>query len=230
VANAPGLAVRSMRADPVPVQVIPNGVDTEFFRPAVDAPTASDDEPLRFLAVGRLTEQKNLGFALDAMKRLRSRTTRPFLLEVVGDGPSRTELVGQAAGLGIGERILWHPWCDQTRLRAMYQNAHCFLNPSLYEGMPNTVLEAMACALPVIASDIEGNRDLVRDGETGILVPLGDVGRLSEALYAAMRSPQRSRAMGVEGRRRVAGQFSWGRSARRYAALLASAASEARGA
>jgi glycosyltransferase involved in cell wall biosynthesis len=225
VANAPALAELSMRADPIPVQMVPNGVDAEYFAPAADKPMGA--QPFRFLFVGRLREQKNLRFVLEAMKQLAELTPQEFVLDIVGDGPQREEMLRHAGDLGVSDRLLWHGWVGKERLRSLYRSADCFLNPSLYEGMPNTVLEAMACALPVIASDIGGNRDLVIHGRTGFLTPPGKIRQFTEVLRAVAENPPMAREMGAAGRARVVAEFTWRQVARRYADLLQPATSRA---
>ena len=166
VANAPGLAALSYRTDPFPVKVIPNGVDVDFFRPAPQFPVSRP--VFSFLFVGRFQPQKNLFFLLDRFNELQQASRRPFTLHLVGDGPMRASLQQYAARLGLQDRLIWHGWLDKESLRRVYQTADCFINPSLYEGMPNTVLEAMASGLPVVASRIPGNADLVKPRGNGV--------------------------------------------------------------
>jgi glycosyltransferase involved in cell wall biosynthesis len=154
VANSKGLAAASERADPFPVQVIPNGVDTEFFRP----PTKRPDGPFTFLFVGRFQPQKNLKVVIDAFAD--AFAGRDVHLRLVGDGPLKSDLVRQVQQCGIEHQVEFLPWQDKQGLLSQYQSAHCLINYSLYEGMPNVVLEAMACGLPVILSDIMGHQEL----------------------------------------------------------------------
>lgn len=165
VANSRGLADLSEKADPFKVRVIPNGVDTDFFRP----PENKREGIFRFLFAGRFQPQKNLFFLLEQIAALSKETEKPFELHMVGDGPQRDNLKKYADELGISDRITWHGWVEKSDLRKIYQEADCFLNPSLYEGLPNTVLEAMSCGLPVIASKVAGNEELVKDGVNGWL-------------------------------------------------------------
>jgi glycosyltransferase involved in cell wall biosynthesis len=123
--------------------------------------------------------------------------------------------------LNLTAAVTLHGWQeDKNRLRDLYQEAHVAVNPSHYEGMPNVVLEAMACGLPVVASDVPGNDSLVRPGETGYLFKPGD----GDALCAALREVREKRAfahnLGRNGRRRVETGYSWDQVARSYAALF----------
>ena len=173
VANSDGLRKMAEIADPFPVRVIPNGVDTEFFIPAHSRP-ARNESVLRILFVGRFQQQKNLPFLFRQVAQL---PTTTFELHLVGDGPDRKHLEGLARKLGIASAIKWHGWMSPGTLRHVYQSADCLVNASQYEGMPNIVLEAMARGLPVIASRVPGNDELVRDGhrlrERGVHAPAG---------------------------------------------------------
>lgn len=166
VANSRGLADLSEKADPFKVRVIPNGVDIDFFKPA----EMKRQGIFRFLFAGRFQSQKNLFFLLEQVSNLAKEADKKFELHMVGDGPQCDDLKKYAEELGISDRIIWHGWVNKEMLRLIYQEADCFLNPSLYEGLPNTVLEAMACGLPVIASRVAGNEELVENGYNGWLV------------------------------------------------------------
>ena len=94
------------------------------------------------------------------------------------------------------------------------------INPSLNEGMPNTVLEAMACGLPVIASNIPGNVDVVKDGVTGYLFDLGNPEQLRERIARLICSPELAKNLGRKGRDWVVAEFSWTDVAKRYADIF----------
>jgi glycosyltransferase involved in cell wall biosynthesis len=223
VANSPGLKEMSERADPFPVQVIPNGVDTDYF-----CPDENRDESARhafaFLFVGRFQVQKNLFYLLDHAASLRRSGAGPFVLHIVGDGPQHDELHTHAIKLGIEDCLVWHGWVDKGRLRQIYRCADCFVNPSLYEGMPNVVLEAMACGLPVIASRVLGNDAVVCHGETGWLFDLKEPDAFWTALRKMMADPGLANEMGEKGRSWVMSDFSWRRVSQAYADLFSGAA------
>jgi glycosyltransferase involved in cell wall biosynthesis len=141
-------------------------------------------------------------------------------LDIVGDGPQRDELQRMAKGYGLIERLSWHGWLNKEGIRRLYRESDCFLNPSLYEGMPNSVLEAMASGLPVIASNIGGNNALVQDGQTGILFNLAEPAALAAAMAKLAREPEQGRLMGYRGRERVERDFSWESVAARYVELF----------
>jgi glycosyltransferase involved in cell wall biosynthesis len=219
VANAEGLRKLAETSDPFRVSVIPNGVDTEFFHPAAEPANASA-HPFRILFTGRFQAQKNVSLLLDQCAALREHSAVPFELHLVGDGPLRTQLKEQADRLGLSERIVWHGWTPREQLRAIYQESHCFVNPSFYEGMPNAVLEAMACGKPIVASCVAGNDAVVRHGTTGFLFPLDEPTSLRQSLRTLIDDPIRAQEMGRSGRDWVERDFSWQRVAAAYAGLF----------
>ena len=219
VANSASLKRLSEATDPIPVDVIPNGVDTDFYVPARRPP----DSPFTFLFVGRFQNQKNLPFLLDGIAALRKRSSVPFRLVMVGDGPLHGPMHSRCVSLGLDDVVTWHGWCAKSELVEHYGNADCFLNPSLFEGMPNTVLEAMACGLPVIASDVVGNDATVLDGGTGYLINLARPDEFVAAMRALLENPSRAKALGAAGRQRTVGDFSWESVARSYVYLFSRA-------
>jgi glycosyltransferase involved in cell wall biosynthesis len=221
VANDAGLALLSSRADPFPVQVITNGVDSRFFTPN-PTPKAADG-PTTVLFVGRFHRQKNLPFFLQQMARLRAAAPQGWRLALAGDGEERPSLEACVRHLGLTDITTWHGWQeDKARLLDLYRQADVVVNPSLYEGMPNVVLEAMACGLPVVASAVPGNNSLVRAGETGFLFALNDADALCAALQEIRGKPELARTLGRNGRRRVENDFSWERVAQCYLDLFKS--------
>jgi glycosyltransferase involved in cell wall biosynthesis len=141
------------------VFTVPNGVGDEFYMPARQA----TPQPLRLLFVGRLSPQKNVGRLLEAM----SLVQQPVRLRVVGDGELRTQLRAQAERLGLSDRVEFSGGLLGADLIRAYAEADAFVLPSDKEGMPLVALEAMAAALPVLATRVPGNTELL--GGTGLL-------------------------------------------------------------
>ena len=216
ISNSKGLKQLSERADPIPVAVIPNGVDSDFFYPM----PKQKGRAFQFLFIGRFQSQKNLFYLLDNLAQLSQKSLIPFTVKLVGDGPLKAELVQYAEILNISNRIEWQGWVDKASLSTIYQQADCFINPSLYEGMPNTVLEAMASGLPIIASNVLGNDELVRHGETGYLFNLDRPDEFQQSLKDLLENPDKARRFGLTGRRRVEIEYSWHQVAQEYIALF----------
>ena len=217
VANSEGLQQLSHTHDPFPVRVIPNGVNTKRFRPP-DQPRA--DGVFRVLAVGRLQDQKNHAFALHVLANVRRCISQRLEYHVVGDGPLRQELENLARELHLDDVIVWHGWVPREQLAEIYTSSDCLLHPTLYEGMPNAVLEAMAAGLPVVASAVPGNCDLVADGQTGYICALRDQARFSESLIKLAGDEALSQSFGSAARRLVEADYSWDVVSRRYVEIF----------
>jgi glycosyltransferase involved in cell wall biosynthesis len=217
VANSDGLRKMAEAADPFPVRIIPNGVDSDFFVPAQPKPAKKSAGVLRVLFVGRFQPQKNLAFLFREMARLSPDT---FELHLVGDGPDRQSLARLAKQLGMASMVTWHGWLPRAAVRQAYQGADCLVNPSLYEGMPNVVLEAMACGLPVVASKVPGNEELVLDGETGFLFDLEAPNALMNRLKQLADDRDLCSRLGRRAQSHATTTFSWGNVAQAYLALF----------
>jgi rhamnosyl/mannosyltransferase len=185
--------------DPARIAVIPNGVDDQFFYAGQRVLHAKP----RLLFVGRLSVQKNLLLFLRALDGV----SEQFETTLVGDGELEAELKQAVGDLRL-KNVRFYGRADGARLRGLYRNADLFVLPSEREGMPLVLLEALAMALPVVATDIPGNRDVVVDGQNGILTPLGDPSALRQALLSITNDPDRYRRMS-EASRRLANRYSW---------------------
>jgi starch synthase (maltosyl-transferring) len=194
--------------DPARLTVIPNGIDSAAIDAAAPVERGSigvpDDAHLAIF-VGRLDPQKGLPDLLDAAERVVAR--RPdWHLAIVGDGPERPRLLEAIEGRSaLGDRVRWLGRRDDVP--GLLKSADVLVLPSLWEGMPNAVLEAMAARRAVVGTAVEGTEDLVVPGETGWLVPPRDPAALADALDEAAADPDRRR-YGEAGRLRVEREFS----------------------
>ena len=192
-----------------------NGVDVERFHPSTGgrSPIAGGPfvGPSLFIVgtVGRMQAVK--AQTLLARAFIRALELQPALrdrmrLAMVGDGPLRAEAQGLLDAAGVG-CLAWLPG-ERTDVPDVMRGLDLFVLPSQAEGISNTILEAMATGLPVLATDVGGNADLVVDGQTGCIVPAGDVEALAAALVRMATDPPRAAAMGRAGRTRVEHHFS----------------------
>ena len=152
--------------------------------------------------VARLWRQKDHPTLLRALAQL---IDLEWELELVGDGPLRQEMEALAASLGIASRVRFAGF--RTDVAACLADAQVFVLASKWEGFPRAILEAMRAGLPVIASEVGGVRESVRDGETGFLVPPGDVNTLCERLRFLLTSPKQRLHMGAAGRAQYENRF-----------------------
>lgn len=217
VANSEGLKNISIKADPVPTIVIPNGIDTSYFRPPH---RQVEKDFFSFIFVGRLSEQKNLYFIIEQFSILKKEVNTPFTINFVGDGPLKNKLQNLADSLGISDKIKWHGWLTKIQVLKILQESDCFINPSLCEGMPNAVLEAMACGLPVIASNVAGNNAVVIDGENGFLFNLGNQVKLQFSLKKIIESTELRSKFEKNARKRLIHNSSWKKTALEYVRII----------
>lgn len=219
VANSSEMQKVAQSVDPVSVQVIPNGVDVSSFYPA-NKKQDKGNSIFQFLYVGRFQPEKNLVFMVKQLAEVKKRSNPPFFINMVGDGPQRGELMHLVDTLGISEHIRWHGWVDSKALRNIYNMTDCFIMPSLYEGMSNAILEAMACGLPIIASRVGGNIDLVEDGQTGYLYDLDDPTRFRNIILNVLENIDLTIQMGKNARKKICSKYHWGYVAEQYAICL----------
>lgn len=203
--------VRDMVPDAQPL-VAPMPVSTALFAPG---DTRATD---RVLFVGRLNAQKGIALLLDAIARMRHRVH----FDLVGDGPDAARLRAQAEQLQIADRLTWHGALSQTALPPFYQRASALVVPSIGEGLGLVAVEAQLCGAPVVAFESGGITDTVTHGETGLLVPPGDVDALAQALDRLFDDPELRMALGRAGRMSALGDFAPESAARRYATLYRS--------
>jgi glycosyltransferase involved in cell wall biosynthesis len=202
-----GLAAKTARKIDVLVDIVPNGVDTDFFSPAPYFPAG----PFTFLFVGRFSVQKNILVLLDQFEKYVGHSGGRLLL--VGDGPKKKDIERRVASSPVLiHSVTLYPWCSKEALLRFYQLAHCFVNPSLYEGLPNALLEAMACGLPVIASNVGGNNELVKPAINGFLFDLSYPDSLGKSMQDIIGCGC-VKVMGEASRRTAMECFSWAKSA-----------------
>ncbi|MCP4841968.1 MAG: TIGR03088 family PEP-CTERM/XrtA system glycosyltransferase, partial [Halieaceae bacterium] len=194
-----------------------NGVDHERFAPDAAKPLALLPNSWRALdgmliagTVGRLTPVKDQQILLRAVASLRGKhpeLARRLRVILVGDGPLRTDIERLSAQLGLQE-VVWLTG-DRADVPELLKLMDVFLLPSLGEGISNTVLEAMASGCPIIATAVGGNVELVDNGSTGALVPVGDQGALEHAMLTLLSDEQDRREQGLNARQEVCRDFDW---------------------
>ena len=200
--------MRSARPDRV--QFMPNGLDLDHFRPdpALRAEARRGlgvGDNFVWLAVGRMEEAKDYPNLLNAFAALSARRPDALLL-IAGQGKLDGELRALAGGLGLGDRVRFLG--VRGDVASVMNAADAYVMSSRWEGMPLVLQEAAAVGLVVVATDVGGNAEVVRHGESGYLVPAGDSPALATAMFDVMGvSPEQRQQMGERGRSYVESRF-----------------------
>jgi glycosyltransferase involved in cell wall biosynthesis len=207
-------AQRYIRERMVPshkMRVVYNGVDVEQFRPDGQVPQrirqeADAGEQFVWLAVGRLDKPKDYPTLLRAFSRL-CRVRDRTLLWIVGEGPLREELHHLMRDLNLQHRVRF--WGVRSDIPSLMKASDAFVMSSSWEGLPLALIEAQACGLPAVVTDVGGNAEVVIHEETGFIVPPKNPDALAEAMLRLMALPVEMRQqMGTLARQRVEQQFS----------------------
>lgn len=199
------------------VTLVPHGVDVSRF-----APRRTDAKMFRILAVGRLVVKKGFHVLIDALSELPG----PWRLRVVGDGSEKGRLLAQVQALGLADRVTFRGIVTHDALAAEYDHADVVVVPSICDasgdrdGLPNVVLEGMASAAAIVATDAGAITSAVRDGDTGVVVPAGDVTALRTALRRLAEAPAERRRLGDAAREVAAREFDATTCASRFVSVL----------
>jgi sugar transferase (PEP-CTERM/EpsH1 system associated) len=210
------------------VLTIQNGVDTTRFtadgREVARRLMGLDENAIVIGSVGRLDPVKDYPSLIEAFARLAPDHPESTLL-LAGDGPERDALTALVAKTGLGERIRLVG--ERGDVPALLGALDLFVLPSIAEGMSNVILEAMASGVPVVATAVGGNAELVQDGITGRLVPARVPARLAAAIGTYLAEPHLRRLHGKAARERALADFSLERMVGSYRALYRSLLEEA---
>jgi glycosyltransferase involved in cell wall biosynthesis len=214
IANSVDLGNKARTIDGFEVEVVPNGVDYSFYNAAGTATNRSKDN-FHILIAGRFHRQKKIPETLQLLAELK-KSREKILISIVGDGSEKDLIEGVISQNRLENFVRLEGWVEKSRLVEMYRMADCFVNFSSYEGMPNTVLEAMACGVPVIVSNIEPHKEIIDHGISGFLINLDEPSNLFSSVRTLIENPSYARKIGLEGRARVLRNHSWTTVAEKY--------------
>lgn len=183
--------------------LLPNVIDIGQFQPAIGAPGPN----VELLAVGRLGPEKRHDLFLKVLARARALSSRPIVGRIVGAGTLQESLEAQAAALGLipGTVTFSGAVADMP---GVYQQSGILVLTSDHEGTPNVVMEAMACGLPVVATNVGGVADLIDHERTGLICPRGDENAICLAVLRLVENPGLARALGERARQVVEQRYS----------------------
>jgi glycosyltransferase involved in cell wall biosynthesis len=203
------------------IEIISNGVDTRRYRSVANRSATrcmlgfKGDEIL-YTVVGTLKEQKGHRYLIDAVAPLIVRTPRLHIL-IVGDGELRGHLKDQVHAAGIDGNV--HFLGNRSDVPAILSASDAFVLPSLWEGLPMALIEAMASGLPVIATQVSGSQQVVEQDRSGILVQPGEVPPLRQAIEYLLADPEWARQLGKAAQRRIEEAYSAHRQAEEHLIL-----------
>lgn len=207
----------------VPVHVIPFGSRIDIRSPMFPSDDVNVEGADRVLFVGRLIERKGVPYLLEAIQLVAEK--RPVHLDIVGEGSLKASLMELAVELGIADSVTFHGRVDDETLARLYAQCTIFVLPAIVdahgdtEGLGVVLLEAMSYQKPVIATAVGGIGDIVRDGETGLLVAEKDAPALAEAIQQLLDNPAWAVSLGQRGAVYVRERFDWERIVEETASL-----------
>lgn len=199
-----GFLARVFKALGVEAEIVPNIVDLTRFRSDVLRP--GGDAP-HLIVTRNLEPIYDIPCAIRAFGKICERFPRARL-SVAGTGPERDALVRLSGELGLSDRIRFTGRIPNGEIAALYASADCMLNPSRVDNMPISILEALASGVPVVSTDAGGIPDMVENGVSAMLVPVGDADAMAERAIAVLEHAATAEALRDEGLRR-AKEFDW---------------------
>lgn len=215
VGNSYGLSKIAQNFLPkIEVTTIPNGVDIEKFKPNPN----NSDNLIKLLFIGRLVNQKGLNVLLKAYHNVIEGGYKNTRLIIIGDGPLMDEYKQFSQDNKLSDFVEFKGWVDFEELEHLYNSSDVFVLPSLFEGMPSVVLQAMACGLPIISSRVQGSEDLIKPGVNGYLVEIGSVDDITDKMIRVITDGGMRKQMGIKSREIIKG-YSWDNVSSRYEEL-----------
>jgi glycosyltransferase involved in cell wall biosynthesis len=205
-AVSPSVAVelREYGVDSSEVKVIWNGVDEKLFFPIINEEKIGK----YVLFTGVLRARKGL-FDLLKCARFVNEVIPNTKFVICGTGPLLQKLKEQTNCIGLADQIIFLGRVDRKKLIQVYQNATIHVVPSIYEGLPTVLLEAMACGLPIVATDIGGNRDLISSNVNGLLVPSRSPKEMAKAITLLWGDEFLRKKIGKNARETIMHRYTW---------------------
>ena len=205
------------------IKIVRCGIEKSFYADADNPQARSAD----FVCVGRLCAEKGQLDLVEAAAKV-ARDWPEFSLVLIGDGPMRPEIERRIAALGLADNVRLAGWKTPAQVREALLGARAFVLPSYAEGLPVSIMEALALRRPVITTYVAGIPELIENNVCGWMTPAGDVDAIAKAMNEALTASEDALArMGEEGRRRVERMHDIDKEAARLAALFRSTAAGA---
>ena len=187
------------------VIVTGNGVDENFYYP-LKKKVSSNRKNILF--VGRIAPEKGLFDLVECARHLCNKRSDVFF-NIVGKGRDLGKVQRKVRKFGLQNRFIFFGQIEKNNLVKLYQNSTIFVLPSYREGIPTVLLEAMSCGLPVVATDVRGNHDLVTNGKNGILVQARNPKKLADAILKILENRKLSEKLGNAARKTIVEKYTW---------------------
>ena len=197
--------------------VIPNGVDLDRFYPAENNEKKKSVSPV-ILTLSRIDNKKGLEYAIESMTKIHAKFPTAKLM-IVGDGEYRSELEKLVEINMLSATVEFTGLIPNSEVPAYLRNADIFLLPSLYEGLPLTLLEAMACGLPVISTPVSISPEIIATWKNGYVIPFKSPNAISESVIDLLSNPDKRREFGLNSFKAANETLAWEKVAKQYAEL-----------
>jgi glycosyltransferase involved in cell wall biosynthesis len=191
--------------NPDEITVTNNGVNETLFCPLQKE---LNEEKKYIMYAGRIDREKGLFDLVECGKYILNEKSDVSFI-IAGAGRDLKKLKKKIKKANLQDRFTFLGQVDKDVLVKLYQNATLFVFPSYHEGLPGAVLEAMACGLPIIATDVRGNRDLISTGENGILVPQRSPKKIAEAIITLIEDEELRKRLGKNARETIENRYTW---------------------
>jgi glycosyltransferase involved in cell wall biosynthesis len=199
--------VDMLKIDSEKISVIPNGVNIDLFHPDPDTDKRSDQsKAITILWVGRFVRGKGVEYIIQAAKKLVKEVPDLKIL-LVGDGPSKEKIKSLIEKFDLNKNVIIKENIANENMPKIYQKSDIFVLPSLNEGVPKTLLEAMACGKPVIISEFPHLAELIKNA--ALTFPKGDVHALADKIMSLIRDKELAKELGNNGRKKIVEDHSW---------------------
>lgn len=191
--------------NPDEVSVVSNGVDTNLFYPNKKE---SKINKKYIMYAGRIDREKGLFDLIESAKYICSKRTDISFI-IAGNGRDINKLKRKIKKIGLQNRFTFLGQIEKDHIIKLYQSATLFILPSYHEGLPTVLLEAMSCGLPVIATDVRGNRDLISNGVNGFLVPPKNPKKMTETISILLENQSLREQVGKNARKTIMENYTW---------------------
>lgn len=186
------------------VSLVYNGVDEDFFKPN----NKSEKSKKYIMYAGRIDQEKGVFDLVECARSICSQRSDVYFM-IAGDGRDLNRLIKKIKKAGIQDRFILLGQVEKDQIVKLYQNATAFILPSYHEGLPTVILEAMSCGLPVIVTDVRGNRDVISNNENGIIIPSRNPVEMANAISVLLDDENLREKLGNNARKTIEEKYTW---------------------